>query len=160
VAARKPFVPPRWFVTTAWRIHRGIARRGPGRGLWTTADRRGWGTLTLTTRGRRTGEPRLAILGYLEDGDRWHALAMNGWGEGHPAWWLNLKAEPRATVMLADGSTHEVIATKAEGAERDRLWRAWTATNADLEALAGTRSTPTDIVVLTPTGEIPSPPAG
>ncbi|GAB2511519.1 hypothetical protein GCM10027064_06410 [Microbacterium petrolearium] len=56
---RTPFVPPRWFVTTAWRVHRAIARRGPGRGLWTTEDKRGWGSLTLTTRGRRSGEPRL-----------------------------------------------------------------------------------------------------
>lgn len=152
MSEKKPFVPPRWFVTTAWRVHRAIARRGPGRGLWTTADRRGWGSLKLTTRGRRSGEPRIAIVAYLEDGDRWHTLAMNGWGEGHPAWWLNLKADPRASVMFADGSTREVVASRATSAERDRLWAAWCATNRDLDALAAARSTPTDVVVLTPAG--------
>ncbi|OCG72832.1 nitroreductase/quinone reductase family protein [Microbacterium sediminis] len=151
MSEKRPFVPPRWFVTTAWRIHRAIARRGPGRGLWTTADRRGWGSLTLHTRGRRSGEPRLAVVAYLEDGGRWHTLAMNGWSEGHPAWWLNLKADPRATVALADGSRHEVVASRAAGTERDRLWAAWCATNADLDALAASRRTPTDVVLLTPT---------
>lgn len=145
---KPPFVPPRWFVTTAWRVHRLIARRGPGRGLWTPSDKRGWGTLKLTTRGRRSGEPRLAILGYLEDGDDLHTLAMNGWGEGHPAWWLNLKAEPRATVTLSDGSTREVVARKATGAERDHLWAEWRKVDKGLDELAARRATPTDVVVL------------
>lgn len=38
------------------------------------------------------------ILGYLEDGPNLVTLAMNGWQEGHPAWWLNLRARPEAVV--------------------------------------------------------------
>ena len=39
------------------------------------------------------------ILGYFEDGPNLVTLAMNGWGEGEPAWWLNLQAHPQARVQ-------------------------------------------------------------
>ena len=62
-----------------------------------------WGMLRLRTIGRRTGEERSAILGYYEDGPNLVTLAMNGWAEGEPAWWLNLQARPDAIVDLVDG---------------------------------------------------------
>jgi hypothetical protein len=34
----------------------------------------------------------MVIVGHLEDGTDLVAIAMNGWDEGHPAWWLNLEA--------------------------------------------------------------------
>ena len=46
---------------------------------------------------------------------------MNGWGEGEPAWWLNLQAAPDTTVDLADGP-RAVRARAAAGEERERLW--------------------------------------
>lgn len=142
------FVPPRFVVTTAWRIHRAIARRGPGRGLWEPGTKNAWGALALTTTGRRSGAARDAIVGYLVDGDALHTLAMNGWGEGHPAWWLNLRAAPCARVTMPDGSARDVVAHRAEGEERDRLWRAWSAIEPHLDDLAARRATPTDVVVL------------
>ncbi len=51
-------------------------------------------TLRLTTIGRRTGEERNVMVGYIEDGSTFVTMAMNGWGEGEPAWWLNLPANP------------------------------------------------------------------
>jgi deazaflavin-dependent oxidoreductase (nitroreductase family) len=54
--------------------------------------------LRLHTTGRRTGAKRVAILGYFEDGPNLFTLAMNGWGEPDPAWWLNLQANPDATI--------------------------------------------------------------
>lgn len=146
----KPFVPLRWIVRTAWRVHRGIAARGPGRGLWLPGERHPWGALTLITVGRRSGEERRAIVGNLTEGETLHTLAMNGWGEGHPAWWLNLQADPRARVMLSDGSVRDVVAHRAVGEERDRLWAAWTAVEPHHIASADHRSTPTDVVVLDP----------
>ena len=59
--------------------------------------------MRLRTVGRRTGEERMAILGYYEDGPDLVTLAMNGWADGEPAWWLNLQAHPDATVNLVDG---------------------------------------------------------
>jgi deazaflavin-dependent oxidoreductase (nitroreductase family) len=59
--------------------------------------------MRITTRGRRTGRSRVAIIGYLEDGPNLTALAMNGWADPEPAWWLNLQAHPDVTVVLPDG---------------------------------------------------------
>ena len=57
------------------------------------------------------------ILGYFEDGPNLVTLAMNGWGEGEPAWWLNLQAHPQARVQLRD-ETRQVVAHAATGQER------------------------------------------
>jgi deazaflavin-dependent oxidoreductase (nitroreductase family) len=56
--------------------------------------------MRLTTIGRRTGNQRSVILAYLQDGANLVTLAMNGWAEPEPAWWLNLQAHPNATVEL------------------------------------------------------------
>ena len=53
--------------------------------------------------GRRTGQARFAILGYIEDGRNLVTPAMNGWAEPEPAWWLNLQSQPEATVELPNG---------------------------------------------------------
>ena len=83
-------LPPRWFVRAAWLIHRALYSGTGGRlGLRSaTADR--WGMMRLRTIGRRTGEERTAILGYFEDGPDLVTMAMNGWADPEPAWWLNL----------------------------------------------------------------------
>ncbi|WP_432479669.1 nitroreductase/quinone reductase family protein [Nocardioides sp. GXQ0305] len=151
-APRPPRVPPAWFVHTAWRVHRALYRLSGGRFLWTPADKRGWGALHLTTVGRRSGEERSVIIGYLDEGDDLVAIAMNGWDEGHPAWWLNLRANPEATVRISGGAPRPVRAREALGEERDRLWQRWVAVNGDLDGYAGRRSTVTPVVVLEPRG--------
>jgi deazaflavin-dependent oxidoreductase (nitroreductase family) len=147
-------VPPRWFVRTAWYLHRAVYRVTAGRlGLWLAGQLR-WGTLRLTTVGRRTGRERSVILGYLQDGDNLVTMAMNGWADGEPAWWLNLRAHPDAHVALAKGSRAEcsvlVRARVAEGDERHRLWQRWLAIQPNLDAYAALRSTETTVVVLEP----------
>ncbi len=144
-------VPPRWFIKTAWKVHRALYRVTKGRmGLWTPANKRGWGALRLSTVGRRSGRDRAVIVGYLEDSANLVALAMNGWGEGEPAWWLNLQADPTATVQLPGGPTRSVSAHVAQGAERDRLWALWRDVEPNLDRYAALRSTPTAVVVLAP----------
>ena len=145
-----PRVPPPWFVHTAWRVHRALHRISGGRFLWPTSNRRGWGALHLTTIGRKSGQERSVIVGYLEDGPNLVALAMNGWDEGHPAWWLNLRAHPDAIVRLAGQHQVPVRARRSAGEERDRLWLRWVATDPNLEAYAARRSTETPVVVLEP----------
>jgi deazaflavin-dependent oxidoreductase (nitroreductase family) len=147
-------VPPRWFVRTAWKVHRALYRVTNGRkGLWTPANKRGWGALQLGTVGRRSGLDRAVIVGYVEDGPNLVALAMNGWGEGEPAWWLNLQTDPIATVKLADGPPRRVSAHAAEGAERDRLWALWRTVEPKLDQYAALRSTCTAVIVLAPAPE-------
>src|SRR5688572_3964865 len=129
---KPPRVPPRWFVRLAWAVHRGVYRVFGGRfGLWRPrADR--WGTMRLTTVGRRTGQQRGVILAYFEDGPNLVTLAMNGWGEGEPAWWLNLQARPEATVALV-GGRRLVRGHAATGEERARLWARWSEIDKDLD---------------------------
>lgn len=149
-AVRSPRLPPRWFVRAAWVVHRAIYRMTPGRfGLWRPKVGR-WGTLRLTTVGRRSGQERKAILGYFEDGPNLVTLAMNGWAEPDPAWWLNLQAHPDVTVELADGSLAPVRGRAAVGEERDRLWTRWQEFGDDVDGYARRRPAGTAVVVLEP----------
>jgi F420H(2)-dependent quinone reductase len=149
---RGPRVPPRWFVRLAWYTHRALYRLTRGRvGLWRAKSNR-WGTLRLTTAGRRTHEDRSVILGYLEDGPNLITLAMNGWADGEPAWWLNLQAHPNARVDLADGP-RSVKARAAAGTERSRLWAKWREVEPNLDAYAALRSSQTTVVILEPRGD-------
>jgi F420H(2)-dependent quinone reductase len=150
---RSAKVPPPWFVHAAWRVHRALYRLSGGRFLWPPGGKRGWGALRLTAVGRSSGQPRSVILGYLEDGPDLVALAMNGWDEGHPSWWLNLEANPDAVVQLADRQSRPVRARLAVADERERLWQLWLAVDPQLDAFAARRSTRTPVVVLEPRPE-------
>jgi deazaflavin-dependent oxidoreductase (nitroreductase family) len=148
-AERGPRLPPRWFVRTFWTLHRGLCRVSGGRfGLWRPKPGK-WGTLRLTTTGRRTGREHRVILGYLKDGSDYVTLAMNGWAAPEPAWWLNLQAHPDATAEVA-GRTLPVHARAAAGAERDRLWERWRTVDKDLDGFAARRPAETAVVILTP----------
>jgi deazaflavin-dependent oxidoreductase (nitroreductase family) len=149
-ASRAPKLPPPWFVHTAWRVHRALYRVSGGRFLWTPANKRGWGALRLTTVGRKSGRERNVIIGYIDDGPNLFTLAMNGWDEGHPAWWLNLEAHPDAIVRLVHEQPRPVHARPAVGEERERLWRRWSEIDPKIDAYAGRRSTETPVVVLEP----------
>ena len=75
------------------------------------------------------------MLGYFEDGPNLVTMAMNGWGDAEPAWWLNLQARPEATIDLVDGP-RQVTGRAAHGEERERLWTRWRQTNKHLDAHA------------------------
>ena len=146
---KPPWLPPRWFIRLAWSVHRGLYRVTGGRaGLW-RPKAGGWGALRLTTTGRRTGRQRSVMVGYYEDGPNLVTMAMNGWGEGEPAWWLNLQTHPDARVDLVDGP-RLVTARAAAGAERSRLWAHWGEIDANLDAYATLRSSDTAVVILEP----------
>lgn len=145
-----PSLPPPWFIHTFWRVHRAVYRLSGGRFLWTTASKRGWGALHLTAIGRRSGKRRDVILGYIEDGPNLVVLAMNGWDDGHPAWWLNLEAHPDAVVRVAHQQPRPVHARRASGDERDRLWQRWAEIDVGIDAYAARRSVETPVVVFEP----------
>jgi deazaflavin-dependent oxidoreductase (nitroreductase family) len=150
--AARPKLPPRGFIRGVWIAHRAVHRLTGGRwGLWPTRAGK-WGVLRLTTIGRRSGRERVAILGYIEDGRNLVTLAMNGWADPEPAWWLNLQARPEATIRLADG-TRAVRARAAVGEERERLWdrfRAQREWGAGVDGFASLRSRATAVVVFEP----------
>ena len=146
---KKTRLPPRWFIRLAWITHRRLYRWTGGRlGLWRPKPG-GWGTMRLHTIGRRTGRARAVMVGYFDDGPSLVTMAMNGWGDAEPAWWLNLQAHPDVTVDLVDGS-RQVTGRAAQGDERQRLWARWRQIDKNLDAYAARRSMETAVVVLEP----------
>jgi deazaflavin-dependent oxidoreductase (nitroreductase family) len=105
--------------------------------------------MRLTTVGRRSGKERRAILGYFEDGPNLVTLAMNGWGEAEPNWWINLQAQPDATVEVR-GESRAVRGRAALAEERARLWTRWREYDPQLDGYAKMRSGETAVVVLEP----------
>jgi F420H(2)-dependent quinone reductase len=106
-------------ATKAWsRFHRWVYRRTNGKVL---SRMRGKPTLLLTPAGRRSGRPHAVPLPYLADGDAMIVVGSASGAERHPAWVLNLIANPRVTVQYRaeSGPAHaEILA----GAERKAMW--------------------------------------
>jgi deazaflavin-dependent oxidoreductase (nitroreductase family) len=148
MASRAP-LPPRWFIRLAWAVHRAIYRVTGGRRGLRPPSAKTYGMMRIHTLGRRSGAKRTAILGYVEDGPNLFTLAMNGWGEPEPAWWLNLQAHPDATLDMPDGA-REVTARAATGEERDRLWADMARLVPHLDAYAARRPQGTAVVVFEP----------
>jgi deazaflavin-dependent oxidoreductase (nitroreductase family) len=144
---------PHWLIRSIWFVHRRAYAISGGRfGLRTPAERR-WGTLRLHTIGRQSGRERIAIVGYIEDGPNILVAAMNGWMHPEPAWWLNLQANPAATIELPNGEVRAVTASAAPAGERERLWQRFVdlGTAAFTHANAAARARETSIVILAPT---------
>ncbi|MGV3713181.1 nitroreductase/quinone reductase family protein [Pseudolysinimonas sp.] len=155
--SRRPRIPPRVVVRSAWAIHRAVYRLSGGRRGLTRPRLGRYGMLRLRTIGRRTGEERAAIVAYYLDGASCVVVAMNGWAEPHPAWLLNLRAEPLAAVDTVDGA-RAVVAREPEGAERERLWvgyRAYSPPGDELDDYQTLRATPAVVVVLDPAPGVP-----
>jgi deazaflavin-dependent oxidoreductase (nitroreductase family) len=82
-------------------------------------------TLLLTTIGRKSCERRKIVLTYIREGDRLCVVASNSGGPKHPAWSLNLLADPNSWVTIR-GVEIPVTATQVTGDEYDRLWKVFT----------------------------------
>jgi len=78
--------------------------------------------LLLTTKGRKSGEPRTTPLIYEADGDRYVIVASKGGAPDDPGWYLNLAKEPEVELQVWD-EVFPARASTAEGEERDRLWK-------------------------------------
>ena len=81
----------------------------------------GVNTLLLTTRGRRSGKLRRTALIYERDGDAYLVVASSGGSKHHPAWYLNLVANPEAQIQVGS-ETFTATARTAGPGERTRLW--------------------------------------
>ncbi len=141
---------------TLHQLDKYVSRRTGGQKT-VTAVLAGLPVVLLTTRGARTGEPRTCpLLGLIHDG-RVVVIASNYGKRNHPAWYHNLRANPRAELIV-HGATTPVVAREAEGAEREYLWAeslqyypGWAA----YERRAAPRRIP--VLVLVPDKEHPTP---
>jgi proline iminopeptidase len=78
--------------------------------------------LLLTTKGRKSGEPRTTPLIYAQDGENYVIVASKGGAPEHPGWYENLSKEPSVELQVKD-DVFAARARTAEGEERERLWR-------------------------------------
>jgi deazaflavin-dependent oxidoreductase (nitroreductase family) len=86
----------------------------------------GWPTLLLTTRGRKSGQLRRTALIYGRDADRYLLVASNAGANAHPAWYLNMSADPNVEVqVLADKFAAQ--GRTATPGEKQALWPVMTA---------------------------------
>ena len=76
--------------------------------------------LLLTTTGARTGEPRTAVVGYRKAGDIFVVIASANGAATDPAWYVNLLANPTATIEVGPEKLN-VRARTLKGKERDKL---------------------------------------
>lgn len=82
-------------------------------------------TLLLTTTGRRTGQQRTSALIFGRDGDDYLVVASMGGAPMHPAWYLNLQANPAAGIQVR-ADEFAVVARTATADEKPRLWKIMT----------------------------------
>ena len=108
---------------------------------------RGLPILVLTTNGKRTGLTRQNALMYLPYGKDFVVIASNLGDEKHPAWWINLKAEPTASVQIKDAH-YTVHAREAADNEREKLWQAIAEKNSDYEQYRTWTSRRIPVVIL------------
>lgn len=114
-------------VELFWKIHPHIYRWTKGRVGGTMM---GMPVLLLTTTGRRSGRSRTRALMYLPRGESYVVIASYLGEPQHPAWWLNLKTNPKAEIEVG-GRRLAVVAREAQGEERERLWEEIVRTQGD-----------------------------
>ena len=94
--------------------------------------------------GAKSGIKRQTPLIYFTDGDRVILIASNYGGARHPAWYHNVKANPRVT-LFGGGYVGPFVGEEVTGAEYDRLWalaKQWQAGYRQYETSAGNRRIP------------------
>ena len=105
-------------------LKRYIESDGADGHLWDASDAGGEGMLTtllLTTTGRKSGLSLTLPLIYDKTDTGYCIIASKGGAPDHPAWYLNLVADPNVHVQVA-ADKFDAVARVAEGEERARLW--------------------------------------
>jgi deazaflavin-dependent oxidoreductase (nitroreductase family) len=129
------------------RIHAALYRASGGRigGRF----RKTAPVLLLTTTGRKSGKERTTPLLYVEDAGRYVIIASVGGAPRHPAWYLNLRDRPDATVQVGSRRS-PVTAETASPEERARLWKLATQMYPTYDDYQAKTSREIPVVILTP----------
>jgi deazaflavin-dependent oxidoreductase (nitroreductase family) len=108
----------RWLLALITTVHRWVYVKSGGRVGHKLLDKP---MLLLETLGRKSGEPRVTPLLYVEAGDAFVVVASNLGDARFPAWWHNLRAKPEATVRV--GRRRVPVSWRRAGPEEEgRLW--------------------------------------
>jgi deazaflavin-dependent oxidoreductase (nitroreductase family) len=114
--------PGSWvFARVAHHLDRPIFRITDGR--HTAASLlAGLPILMLTTTGAKSGKRRVVPVVGLPTADGLAVIASNYGQERHPAWYHNLRKDPRAEIGM-DERVWSVRAVEVEGERRERIWQ-------------------------------------
>jgi deazaflavin-dependent oxidoreductase (nitroreductase family) len=101
-------------------LHRSVLKLSGGRLGWRAG---GMPVVELTTRGRKSGQPRVVLLtSPVQEGDAIVIVASRGGDDHHPAWFLNLRDDPDVEVAFAGKPRQRMRARVASPEERAALW--------------------------------------
>ncbi|NKS65146.1 nitroreductase family deazaflavin-dependent oxidoreductase [Rhodococcus hoagii] len=111
----------KWMSKTNVKLYR--ATGGVLGGKWRVGSAFPWGipVCLLTTTGRKSGQPRVSPLLFLEDGDRVILVASQGGLPKNPMWYLNIRANPEVTIQIKS-RIRTMRARVATDEERAELW--------------------------------------
>lgn len=140
---------PEWIKD---HLSRYLATDGEDGHLWDASVAGGSGsvpTLLLTTVGRKSGEALTLPLIYRRSGSSYVVIASKGGAPAHPAWYLNLEADPNVTVQVK-GDRFAARARVAQGGERATLWSKMVDSFAPYETYQAATTREIPVVVLDP----------
>jgi deazaflavin-dependent oxidoreductase (nitroreductase family) len=141
-------VPSDFFMKSLNGVHRVALKLTGGRKGW---DAWGMPVIELTTVGRKSGQPRTCLLtSPLQEGDTYVIVASRGGDDRHPAWFLNLRDEPRVEVAIKGGPKQPMVATVASSEERARLWPRITADHKNYAGYQSKTDREIPVVLLSP----------
>jgi deazaflavin-dependent oxidoreductase (nitroreductase family) len=142
-------MPSDFALKTMNQVHRTLMTVSFGKIGWSAGN---MPVLELTTTGRKSGQQRSTMLTTpWQDGDTMAIVASAGGNDTHPAWYLNLEADPQVRVRTENGE-REMTARIVDGDERAELWNAITAKYKNYADYQSKTEREIPIVVLEPAG--------
>ena len=118
--------PGAWFFARTLHHFDRIVLKLSGGKTTMTGILAGLPVVYVTATGAKSGLPRTLPLIYIRDSSNPDSFALiaSNYGQYHnPAWYYNLKANPRAQCLI-EGQSEEYLAHEASGEEYDRYWQA------------------------------------
>src|SRR5260221_11411346 len=113
-------MPSALTLKTMNTVHRVLLKISGGRFGWEASN---MPVLELTTTGRKSGQRRSVMLtSPLQEGTTLVVVASRGGDDTHPAWFLNLRANPQVEVAYQGKPARPMRARVADADERGRLW--------------------------------------
>ena len=118
---------------------------------WRVGSAFPWGIpiLLLTTIGRKSGQPRVAPLNFIEDGENVIVVASQGGLPKDPLWYKNLQATPECEVQIKRRK-RKMLARTTSSEERERLWPKLVAHYPDFASYATWTDRVIPVVILEP----------
>ena len=140
-------MPSDFALKTMNRVHRAMLAVSGGRMGWSASNMQ---VLELHTVGRKSGQPRASMLtAPVQDGDTLVIVASRGGDDHHPAWFLNLQADPHVQVTIR-GTTRAFTARIATADERPALWQRVVSDNKRYAGYQSKTQREIPLVILTP----------